>query len=102
MPRAAAVAIKSLKEEQTLAEILRRAKNGMSLSELVIMDTRVRKTANGSLLIEIPGAESAAKADLLAGRLKDILREDAAISRLSIRGELRLTEIPLPFRRSAR
>lgn len=89
-PRSAAVAIRPLKGEQAYAEVMRKARDHVSLAELGINDTRVRKSANGSLLIEISGPNNAAKADLLAERLKVVMKEEALISRPMIRGELRL------------
>lgn len=89
-PRTVAVAIKSLKEDRSYAEIICKAKDGVSLQDLGIADTRIRRTANGSLLVEIPGPDCSTKADLLAGRLRHIFGEEAAVSRSTIKGELRL------------
>lgn len=69
---------------------MRKARDQISLAELGISDTRVRKSANGSLLVEIAGPNNAAKADILAERLRDVMRDEAFISRPMIRGELRL------------
>lgn len=68
-PRAAVVSIRPA-AGQSVTEILRRAKSTVSLRDLGIEDTRLRKAANGNLLIEIPGADGARRADLLAQKLR--------------------------------
>lgn len=47
----------------TYAEILKKARSEGSLVELGIGYTRIRKAVNGRIIIEIPGAEGASKAD---------------------------------------
>lgn len=92
-PRSAAVAIRPIRCEQAYAEVMRKARDHISLAELGISDTRVRRSANGSLLVEITGPNNAVKADLLAERLRDVMKEQAFISRPIIRGELRLVSL---------
>ncbi|KYN22121.1 hypothetical protein ALC57_05485 [Trachymyrmex cornetzi] len=54
----------------TYADVMRMARDGISLEELEISNTRIRKTQAGGLLIEIPGGEEAgAKAEALVDRL---------------------------------
>ncbi|XP_046619804.1 uncharacterized protein LOC124304978 [Neodiprion virginianus] len=72
----------------------RKAPRAAALEELDIGGTRVRRAANGGVLIEIPGPENAKKADALAERLSDVIGEkygDAVqVMRPSTKGELRV------------
>lgn len=90
VPRSAAVAIRPVREGLTLEEIMTRAKSGVSLGGLGIHESRVRRTANGSLLIEVSDADGVIKADRLAHSLKEIFGGEAAVTRPSIKSELRL------------
>lgn len=99
LPASAAVAICPVRGDHSLVDILHRAKKGLSLEELGIVDFRMRHTANGSLLIEITGSDGSIKADILAGRLRGLLRADLVISRPSIKDDFRfvgLDEITTP------
>lgn len=87
------VALRSAKKEISTEEILQRARTGVSLGELDIVDSRVRKSANGSVLVEVFGTGKTPKAEFLARRLRDLLKEDAVVSRPYIKGELRLVDI---------
>ncbi|TGZ45956.1 hypothetical protein DBV15_12219 [Temnothorax longispinosus] len=86
-PKTAAVGITILNEGGTeeYARVLRSAKEKISLADPGIKDLRVRKAVTGSLLFEVPGADSNEKADLLAGRLRQEF----------IEGEVRVTR---PFK----
>lgn len=48
---------------------------------------------NGSLIIEILGPENAAKADALAQKLRETLKDEARISRPTAMGELQVWNI---------
>lgn len=87
-PRAAVVAIKPAPGE-SVSEVLRRTKNAISLQDLDIEDSRLRKAANGNLLIEILGPENAQRADLLAQKLRAALGDAAFVSRSTIRADCR-------------
>lgn len=86
----AAVTVRPRASGTTTTEVLKKAKEGVSLEDLGIKDTRIRKTANGSLLIEIPGTGSSGKADVLAEQLRRVLGDEAVVSRPSVKGDLRL------------
>ncbi|RLU24748.1 hypothetical protein DMN91_002838 [Ooceraea biroi] len=91
-PRTAAVAIKIHSGvKKTYGEVLRQARQALELETFGITDTRVRRTANGGTLIEIPGPDGASKADLLAGHLRTALEGEASVSRPVVKGELRLS-----------
>lgn len=93
IPRSAAVGIKLLKADFSFADIIRKARAEVSLTEFGIADTRIRRTANGNLLIEVFGPESSGKADKLADRLRSVLEGDALVTRPVIRADLRLTDL---------
>lgn len=69
-PRTAAITITSKDPSFSYAATLRRAREEIPLEDIGIETSRIRKTANGGLLVEIPGMERATKAESLAGRLQ--------------------------------
>jgi len=72
-PRSAAVALSCEEGGTTYADALRRARELISLEDLKIESTRIRRAATEAMLIELPDDGSKENADLLAGRLKDVL-----------------------------
>lgn len=54
---------------------------------------KIRKCVNGGLIIEILGPDNAAKADTLSQRHKDILKDEARVSRPTTMGELQFWNI---------
>lgn len=90
VPNTAAVCIRREESGPTYAEILRKARERIKLDGLGITDTRIRWAASGDMLIEIPGMERAEKADALATKLREVLQDDARVSRPMIRGEIRI------------
>jgi len=58
----------------TLAQITR-AKNKVKLEDLGITHLRPKLAATGVMLLEVPGEDSADRADKLAQRLRDALSE---------------------------
>ncbi|XP_067216853.1 calponin homology domain-containing protein DDB_G0272472-like [Linepithema humile] len=94
-PRTAAVAIRGTDPKCSYAEILSEARRKVSLTSLGIESSKVRKAASGGMIIEIPGAGGAQKADVLAGRLREAFSErkegeEVVVSRPTIKGELRV------------
>jgi len=82
MPRTAAIVMTCEGGSASYAEALRKAREKIPLAELNITDTRIRRAATSAIIIEIPGEGMRAKADLLASRMRDELRElGAKISR---------------------
>lgn len=65
-PKTAAVTITGRNSTFSYAEALRKTREEISLKELGIDDSRIRKTANGGFLVEIPGSRGAFKAESLA------------------------------------
>lgn len=90
-PRSAAISIKKVSQELSYADILRKVRTQVSMSELRITSTKIRKAANGAVIIEIPGENGKNNAEKLKGRLKQVFGEDEAqISRPEIKGDLRI------------
>jgi len=80
-PRTAAVQITC--PEGDKAETMRLARARIDLEQLDINEIRPRRARTGTLLLEIPGAEGAKKANLLADKMKEALsdRQGVLISR---------------------
>lgn len=88
--RLAAVSIRRNNGGPSYAEILRSARERIDLRDIGITDPKIRWAVSGSLIIEVPGFEKSQKADLLAGKLKDVLGDAAYVSRPVAKGELRI------------
>lgn len=72
------------------ADILKQAKSDISLADLGTNNPRIRTAANGGIIIELPGADGAEKADKLANRLREVVGKVAHVARPTVRGELLL------------
>ncbi|EFN69220.1 hypothetical protein EAG_08157, partial [Camponotus floridanus] len=88
-PKTVAVVIKG-EEGFSYADALKQARTEISLKEIGIGTTKIRKAMNGGIIIEIPGVENKDKANILAQKLKQILPKETKITRPSIKGELRV------------
>ncbi|XP_032690478.1 uncharacterized protein LOC116853475 [Odontomachus brunneus] len=73
IPHTAAVTITGKEATFSYTEDLRAARQSVSLADLGIEGTRVRKTANGEYVIEIPGPDREKQASALAARLKEVM-----------------------------
>lgn len=75
-PRTAAVVVTPPQSGGlTLAETMAEARRRVKLSDIGITHLRPKVAATGAMILEIPGENSVAKADLLATRLKEVLEE---------------------------
>ncbi|XP_041980955.1 uncharacterized protein LOC121734410 [Aricia agestis] len=85
LPRSTAVLIKlrtdAVDKGMSYSSALMKAESAIKLEELGLGPLRIRQSATGARLIEIPGSTSHEKADLLAARLSEVLSEEADISR---------------------
>lgn len=88
-PRSSAVSVR-VNEDFTYAEVLKIARNQISLKGLGIEKTKLRKTATGNMLIEIPGNDKKEEADRLANEMRRVLEGKATIARPYIKGEVRM------------
>lgn len=86
----AAVAIHELNDGFSYAAALKKLRESITLSELDIATSHVRKSASGGVVIEIPGAERSLKADNLRKKVAEVLGAEARVSRPCVKGELRL------------
>lgn len=89
-PKTAAVSITGRSEDFSYRDALMRARKEISLSDLGIERTRVRRAANGGYLIEILDTDGEDKAKTLLAKLRALLPEEQAIiARPVTSGELR-------------
>ena len=92
--RAAAVVLTVPPEREetlTYAEVMRAARSKVDLKALDIDHLRVKKAMTGGLILEVPGQETAQRADKLAERLSVALAQQGVkISRPVTRAELRV------------
>ncbi|KYN13155.1 Gag-Pol polyprotein [Trachymyrmex cornetzi] len=77
-PRNAVVQI-ATEGDTTYADTLKMAKERISLEELGISELRPRRAKTGTFLLEIPGPDSAVKADALAMKLQETFTENGEI-----------------------
>ncbi|XP_011685609.1 PREDICTED: uncharacterized protein LOC105448624 [Wasmannia auropunctata] len=90
-PRSSAITISRPEDGMTYFEIIRKARDEITLEELGIEETRTRSTVAGNVLIEIPGENTSPAADNLARKLREAFRDtNVQIRRPTLRGELRL------------
>jgi len=90
-PKNAAVTIKVGSDGPSYAEIIKRAREGVDLKQLGIQNPRMRRAANGGVLIEISGPERTVKADSLAIRLREVIGGDATVSRPTVKADIRVS-----------
>lgn len=62
VPRTAAVAIRGNSSDFSYAEAIKRARTDISVEQLGIKNSRIRRALNGGLIIEIPGPDNDKKA----------------------------------------
>lgn len=90
VPRGATVAIRGVVEGFSYAEAMRTAKNKISLEELGIKNTKIRKTVGGALLIEVPGPDGGNQAERLKEELTKVLEGSAVVTRPVACGDIRV------------
>lgn len=89
VPKTAVVCVKRDSDGPSYAQLIRDVRERVNLTEIGIENSKIRWSANGSILIEIPGIDKDNKANLLAHKLKDT-PVGASISRPVVNGELRI------------
>lgn len=87
----AVVIIKSDRDGPSCSELLSKANREVSLDELDISDTKLRKADNGGTLIELSDPESRLQAVALANKLMQVFPIGAIISVPTRKSDLRLT-----------
>lgn len=78
------------KEGFSYAEAIKQSREKISLEEIGITETKIRRSANGGLLIEIPGEEAQKKANTLANQLRQVMQDAATVASPIKRGEIRM------------
>jgi len=91
-PRNAAVSIKTNMDGLSYAEIIKQTHEKVNLKELGIVNPRMRRAANGGVIIEIVGPEGAVKANTLASRLRNIIGDSAVVSRPVVKADLKISD----------
>ncbi|KMQ90053.1 reverse transcriptase, partial [Lasius niger] len=79
----AVVTITRTNEELSYAKILSTARAKVSLIDIGIAKTKIRKAANGGLIIEVPGPDGVALAEKLQVKLKSVLGDAARAGKCS-------------------
>ena len=100
-PRRAAVAMAVAPgSTKSCEEVLTAARAKVHLPEIGIPNVKIRYTIAGGILVEIPGENSTAKADELAGKLKEAFAEDreVRITRPVKRSEIRISGLDASVR----
>ena len=103
VPRRAAVALSLAPDcPRKGGEVLFEARSKINLKDLGITDAKIRLSAAGSVLVEIPGEDRAAKADILAGKLKEVFPESSKvkITRPVKRTDIRITGLDVSVRKT--
>ncbi|XP_063370333.1 uncharacterized protein LOC134658611 [Cydia amplana] len=80
-PMAAIVVALKPESEATYASILTKATTSFRLTEFGIDHVRIRKTADGARIIEVPNADNGRAADNLREKLETLVGEDAKVYR---------------------
>lgn len=89
-PRTAAVAIKGVDDSFSYAAALRSLREKIALPDLDIETSHIRKSANGGIVIEIPGVDKINKAEKLKTKVAEVLGTLARVTRPCIKEEVRL------------
>lgn len=90
LPKASAVVIKGKSENFSYADALSKLRKEIPLAEIGINSTKIKKTAGGAVLIEVPGVDSKELAEELRTRAAKVLGDGAAVLRPEIKGEIRV------------
>nr|XP_012218038.1 PREDICTED: uncharacterized protein LOC105669575 [Linepithema humile] len=75
VPRTSAISIFIEDPDITYAEVIGLAREKISLSDLNISDTKIKRSITGGVIIEIPGENSDLKADLLLNSLHCLFKD---------------------------
>lgn len=78
-PRPAIVTITTNSTEMSYADILRHAREKVSLTSIGINNTKIRSAANGGIVIEVPGLNGQRLPGLLQTRLESVLSDKARV-----------------------
>jgi len=71
--------------------VIKQAREGINLKDLGITNPRMRRAANGGILIEIPGSDETTKADALASRLREVIGHNAVVAHPIVMADIRVS-----------
>jgi len=86
-----AVSIKVNAEGPSYADIIKLAREKVNFKDIGITNPRMRRAANGGIIIEIAGPEGANKADTLASRLRDAIGGSATVFCPVVKADLKIS-----------
>ncbi|XP_032688973.1 uncharacterized protein LOC116852579 [Odontomachus brunneus] len=90
-PKTAAVTITGRAEGFSYANVLRKAREKISLAGIGIEQSKIRRAINGGILMEIMGPDGRGKAEALVAKLKEALQDDGVVvTRPVVKGEIRI------------
>lgn len=93
IPKTTAVTITRGKDAPSYASLLRSARDKVSLNDLGIENTKVKRAVNGGIIIELPGENMTDKADEFVKKLKTAFgKEDVVVARPTRRRKIMVTE----------
>ncbi|XP_063620701.1 uncharacterized protein LOC134800634 [Cydia splendana] len=90
-PNMAAVVVALKPEAQTDYRTVMEKATTLKLAELGVNHLKVRKSATGARIIEVPGAQSSQAADNLADRLRDLIGDVADVYRPVKKAEIKIS-----------
>lgn len=90
-PRTAAIMLTLKEGTSTFAEVLARAKAAITLADFGLMAVKVRATMTGARVMEVGGESPDQTADLLAERLRQVVGEEADVTRPNKLADLRVS-----------
>ncbi|EFN68990.1 hypothetical protein EAG_02451, partial [Camponotus floridanus] len=93
LSKPAVVTITSKPDGISYADILARAREKVSLQEIGIQETVIRRAPNGAIVIEVSGPQSKQLASVLGSRLSEALGKEARVKNPVAMGELRIRGI---------
>lgn len=94
VPRTMTIGITSLVNNMTYADILKKARENVSLKALNIDKAKIKRTMTGEVIIEIAEDDNEVKADSLRDKLDEVLDSSKIkVTRPTKRTQLRLSGI---------
>ncbi|KMQ93686.1 hypothetical protein RF55_6197 [Lasius niger] len=69
---------------------LRKLRKEISLPQLEIESSMIKHSANGGVIIEIPGKDRVEKAEKLKSKISEVLKDTAVVTRPVVKGKLRI------------
>lgn len=87
------IKVKEVGQSSSYAEVLKKARERISLKDLGIKDPKVRLAANEGILVEVPGPDGLARADV--EKLKQTTSDEINVYRPIKFGEVKISGVDL-------